>query len=104
MSVPTIQKSLDRMETLIAESQEQARQLEEVFRSGRAESNARFDAMMDEQMTRFASLKTELSALRSDMNTMKSGLNQKLDALDRKVTSLESTIKLALDEIADKEP
>jgi conjugal transfer/entry exclusion protein len=104
MSVPTVQKSLDRMETLIVESQEQARQLEEIFRSGQAESNSRFEAMMEEQVTRFASLKTELSALRSDINTMKSGLNQKLDALDRKVTSLESTIKSALDEIADKEP
>jgi SMC interacting uncharacterized protein involved in chromosome segregation len=93
MSIPTLQKGLDRVEVLIIESQNQMKRVEELMRSTRTESNTRFGTMMEEQNSKFASLKTELSAMRTDLNGIKTGMTQKMDALERKMSTLEVNFK-----------
>ena len=93
MSIPMIQKSLERLEALIAESQAQMKRMEEYARTSRGESNSKFDAMMEDQNAKFANIKTELSTMRTDMNALKSGMTLRLDALDKKFTTLELNFK-----------
>jgi len=93
MSIPMIQKGLERLEALIAESQGQMKRMEEFMRSSRGESNSKFEALMEDQNAKFANLKTELSAMRTDMNGMKTGMTQRMDAIDKKMTTLEINFK-----------
>lgn len=93
MSIPMIQKGLDRIETLIAESQSQAKRMEEFMRASRGETNSKFEAMMEDQNAKFANLKTELSTMRTDLNSMKSGMSIRMDSLDKKITTLEINFK-----------
>jgi hypothetical protein len=88
-----IQKGLERLEALIAESQGQMKRMEEFMRSSRGESNSKFEALMEDQNAKFANLKTELSAMRTDMNGMKTGMTQRMDAIDKKMTTLEINFK-----------
>ncbi len=93
MSIPMIQKSLERLETLIADSQAQMKRMEEYARTARGESNSKFEAMMEDQNAKFANIKTELSTMRTDLNAMKTGVTMRLDALDKKFTTLEVNFK-----------
>jgi SMC interacting uncharacterized protein involved in chromosome segregation len=93
MSIPMIQKGLERLEALIAESQGQMKRMEEFMRSSRGESNSKFEALMEDQNAKFANLKTELSAMRTDMNGMKTGMTQRMDSIDKKITTLEINFK-----------
>jgi SMC interacting uncharacterized protein involved in chromosome segregation len=93
MSIPMIQKGLDRIETLIAESQAQSKRMEEFMRASRGESNSKFEAMMEDQNAKFANLKTELSAMRTDMSSLKTGMSLRMDSLEKKITALEISFK-----------
>jgi len=88
-----IQKGLERLETLIAESQAQMKRMEEFMRSSRGETNSKFEALMEDQNAKFANLKTELSAMRTDMNALKTGSTLRADSLDKKMTALEINFK-----------
>ena len=93
MSIPMIQKGLERLETLIAESQAQLKRMEEFMRASRGESNSKFEAMLEDQNAKFANLRTELSAMRSDVNSMKTNTGLRMDTLEKKITNLELSFK-----------
>ena len=93
MSIPMIQKSLERLEGLIAESQAQMKRMEEFARTARGESNSKFEGMMEDQNAKFANIKTELSTMRTDLNTMKGGVQLRLDSLDKRFSALEASFK-----------
>lgn len=93
MSIPMIQKSLERLEGLIADSQAQMKRMEEYARSSRGDTNSKFEAMMEDQNAKFANIKTELSTMRTDLNSMKNGVQLRLDSLEKKFGTLEVSFK-----------
>jgi SMC interacting uncharacterized protein involved in chromosome segregation len=93
MSIPMIQKGLDRLESQIAETQAQLKRMEEFMRASRGESNSKFETALEDQNAKFANLKTELSAMRTDMNAMKSGMTIRMDSLEKKISTLEISFK-----------
>lgn len=88
-----IQKSLERLEGLIAESQAQMKRMEEYARASRAENNGKLEAMLEDQNAKFANIKTELSTMRADMNSMRTGVSLRLDSLDKRFSTLEASFK-----------
>jgi hypothetical protein len=93
MSIPMIQKSLERLEGLIAESQAQMKRMEDFARTSRGENNSKFEGMMEDQNAKFANIKTELSTMRTDLNSMKGGVQLRLDTLDKRFSTLEASFK-----------
>lgn len=93
MSIPMIQKGLDRIEAQLAESQSQMKRMEELVRASRGETASKFEALMGDQNAKFANLKTDLSTMRTDLNSMKSGMSLRMDSLEKKITALEINFK-----------
>jgi peptidoglycan hydrolase CwlO-like protein len=93
MSLPRIQAALEKLDAQITETQSQVKKVEDLIRNNRAESNAKYDKMVEDQGAKFTNLKTELSAMRADINSMKTGLTVRIDSIDKRMNTLEINFK-----------
>jgi conjugal transfer/entry exclusion protein len=93
MSLPRIQAALEKLDAQITETQAQIKRVEDLIRNNRAESNGRYDKMVEDQGAKFMNLKTELSAMRTDINSMKTGLTVRIDSIDKRMNTLEINFK-----------
>jgi peptidoglycan hydrolase CwlO-like protein len=93
MSLPRIQAALEKLDAQITETQSQVKKVEDLIRNNRAESNAKYDKMVEDQGAKFTNLKTELSAMRTDINSMRTGLTVRIDSIDKRMNTLEINFK-----------
>jgi peptidoglycan hydrolase CwlO-like protein len=92
MSLPKIQSGLEKIESQIAEAQAQTKRVEDFVRAARTETNTKFEALMQDQNSKFTNLKTELGAMRNDISSLRSEFSIKVTSMEKKISGLEASL------------